>query len=57
MGKHYKRKKYYAVVNGRKPVIYSTWEECKAQVNKFSNQKYHGFEAYSEAEKLFKKSY
>ena len=54
MGKIFKRKKYYAVKNGKKPGIYSTWEECKEQVNKFHNAKFKGFETYSEAENYLK---
>ena len=25
-------KKYYAVASGRKPGVYESWDECKAQV-------------------------
>ena len=34
---------YYAVSNGRKKGIYNTWEECKAQVCKYSNARYKKF--------------
>ena len=30
--------KYYAVKNGRKPGIYSSWDECKKQVEKFKGE-------------------
>ena len=29
-----KKKKFYAVAVGRKPGIYTTWDECKKQVDK-----------------------
>lgn len=43
------KKKYYAVKNGRKNGIYYTWEECKKQVEKFSNCEYKSFETLQEA--------
>lgn len=36
--------KYYAVKQGKKPGIYSTWEECKAQVHGFPGAIYKKFE-------------
>ena len=36
-------KKYYAVLSGRVPGIYTTWEECKAQVEGYSGAQYKGF--------------
>jgi ribonuclease HI len=44
------RKQYYAVRNGRKPGIYRTWEECKAQVDGYANAQYKGFASLEEAE-------
>lgn len=42
--KHYGNKyKYYAVIKGRKPGIYLTWEECKKQVWKYKDAMYKGF--------------
>ena len=35
--------KYYAVRVGRQPGIYSSWDECKAQVNGYPNAKYKSF--------------
>jgi viroplasmin and RNaseH domain-containing protein len=42
--------KFYAVAKGRIPGIYMNWEECKQQVNKFSGEKFKGFENLREAE-------
>ncbi len=42
-------KKFYAVKNGRVPGIYTTWEECKAQVDGFSGAVFKGFETKEEA--------
>ncbi|CAG8645598.1 2208_t:CDS:2, partial [Acaulospora morrowiae] len=41
---------YYAVRVGYKPGIYSTWEECKKQVNKFPGCRYKKFSKLSEAQ-------
>ena len=30
------KRKYYAVKKGKKPGIYRSWEECRAQVSGFS---------------------
>ncbi|WP_029268461.1 ribonuclease H1 domain-containing protein [Virgibacillus alimentarius] len=43
-------KAYYAVRNGRKKGIYSTWSECKEQTHKFSNAVYKKFTNLSDAE-------
>lgn len=42
--------KFYAVKNGRKTGIFTTWEECKAQVDGFSDAKYKSFLTKAEAE-------
>ncbi|MCI5649313.1 MAG: viroplasmin family protein [Fusicatenibacter sp.] len=43
------KKNYYAVKNGRIPGIYTTWEECKKQVQGYSGAVYKGFETMEEA--------
>lgn len=44
------KKQFYAVRTGRVPGIYSTWDECKAQVDGYSGAEYKGFARLSEAE-------
>ena len=44
-----KKAKFYAVVVGRKPGIYSTWEECEPQVKGFSKAKLKSFNTRDEA--------
>ena len=44
------KKKFYAVKVGRVPGIYSTWDECKLQVDGYPNSEYKGFARLSEAE-------
>lgn len=41
--------KYYAVRNGRRPGIYSTWDECKQQVDGFKGAVYKKFGDLKEA--------
>ncbi|MFG6394675.1 MAG: ribonuclease H family protein [Lachnospiraceae bacterium] len=41
--------KYYVVNNGRKNGIYSTWEECKAQVDGYKGASYKSFKDKTEA--------
>lgn len=50
-------KKFYAVVNGRRPGIYGTWfgaEGAEAQVNGFPNAVYKGFPSRNEAERWYR---
>lgn len=49
-----KKKKYYVVWKGRKPGIYTSWDECKAQVEKFTGAKYKSFPTKEEAEAAYK---
>ena len=45
----YKKKNYYAVQIGRKPGIYTSWESCKENIEKFSNAVFKGFFTLEEA--------
>lgn len=45
---------FYAVAKGRKPGIYKTWDECKAQVHQYSNPLFKKFQTYSHAEEFIK---
>ncbi len=43
-------KKYYAVRTGLVPGIYTSWDECKANVHGFPGAVYKGFKSLEEAE-------
>ena len=44
---------FYAVAKGRKPGIYSNWEDCKLQTEKFKGgPKFKGFHSKEEAQKF-----
>jgi ribonuclease HI len=47
-----KSKKYYAVLKGRKTGIFTTWDDCKKQVEGFSNAIYKSFKTKEEAEEF-----
>ena len=42
--------KYYAVKKGKKPGVYRTWDECKAQTDGFSGAIFKSFKTKEEAE-------
>ncbi len=42
--------KYYAVKAGRKPGIYTTWDDCQKQVTGYSNAAFKSFKTKAEAE-------
>jgi ribonuclease HI len=46
-------KKYYVVWTGRKPGIFTTWNECKRQVDGFTGAKFKSFPTLDEAESAF----
>ncbi len=56
MGKK-KTKKYYVVWHGHNPGIYSSWNECKSQVQGVEGAKYKAFSNKEEAEEAYKSFY
>jgi len=46
-------KKFYVVWQGRTPGIYTDWNSCKAQVEKFAGAKYKAFPTQAEAQQAF----
>lgn len=49
-----KKKNYYAVKNGRKPGIYTTWADCQQEIIGFSGAVFKGFETLEEAQEFMK---
>lgn len=49
--------KFYAVHKGRKPGIYSTWDECKNQVDGFNGPIYKKFDNRTSAELFLKNGF
>ena len=52
-----KKQKYYVVWQGKKPGIYSDWDECKEQVVGVQGAQYKGFDSMAEAEAAIKLPY
>ncbi len=51
------KKKYYVVWSGRKKGIFSSWDECKASIEGFTNAKYKSFTTKQEAEQAYNNPY
>ena len=52
-----KKQKYYVVWQGRKPGIYTSWEECKQQVVGVQGAQYKSFDTLQEAEAAMRLPY
>lgn len=52
-----KKKKYYVVWEGRKKGVFTSWNECKKQIEGLSGVKYKSFKTKEVAEKAFKGNY
>ncbi len=52
-----KKQRYYVVWQGRRPGIYTDWEECKAQVHGVVGAQYKGFGTLAEAEAAMRLPY
>lgn len=51
-----KTKKWYVVINGRKPGIYTGWNQCAEQVKGYRNAVYRSFENEEAAKQAFRSS-
>ena len=49
--------KFYVVWKGRRPGIYSNWEECSSQVKGFTGAEYKAFGSRAEAERAYRGNY
>lgn len=50
------KQKYYVVWHGVSPGIYSSWTDCKLQINGFEGAVYKSFDTKEEAEKAYSSS-
>lgn len=51
------KQKYYIVWKGRKTGVFTTWQECSAQVTGFNGAEYKSFENYETANAAFQSAY
>jgi len=52
-----KKVKFYAVWSGREKGVFSSWDDCKKQVDGFDGAQYKSFESKTEAENALKRNY
>jgi len=52
-----KSKKYYVVWKGRKTGVFSSWEDCKKQVDQYQGAQYRGFSSLQEAKQASQEKY
>ncbi|NNE03082.1 MAG: ribonuclease H, partial [Eudoraea sp.] len=48
-----KKQKYYVVWQGKRPGIYTSWDECNAQIKGVQGARYKAFTSRDEAEEAF----
>ena len=51
------KKKYYAVWQGRRTGIFTTWKECAAQVNGYPGAQYKAFDSLEQAQQALEGEY
>ena len=51
------KQKFYVVWKGRKPGIYTNWEDCSAQVSGYTGAEYKSFPTRAAAEAAFSEEY
>jgi ribonuclease HI len=51
------KQKYYVVWAGRKPGVYTNWEDCKAQTDGFDQAKFKSFPSREQAEKAYREGW
>jgi len=49
-----KKQKYYVVWEGRRIGVYQNWDDCKKQIDGFTDAKYKSFDTKAQAEEAFK---
>jgi ribonuclease HI len=52
-----KKKKYYTVWKGKRPGVFESWDDCKAQIKDFEGAQYKSFETFDAAKKALKGNY
>ena len=52
-----KKAKFYVVWKGKRPGVYTTWDDCKAAINGYKGAQYKSFEAFEIAKKAYNSNY
>ncbi|WP_431124834.1 viroplasmin family protein [Flagellimonas flava] len=51
------KKKFYVVWKGKRPGIFESWDDCKAQITGFKGAQYKSFSSFEEAKKAYNGNY
>ena len=51
------KEKFYVVWKGKRPGIYTSWDDCKAMIAGFKGAQYKSFKTFNEAKTAFDKDY
>ena len=52
-----KKEKFYVVWKGRRPGVYTTWNDCKAAITGYKGAQYKSFASFDVAKKAYNSSY
>lgn len=52
-----KKAKFYVIWKGKRPGIYETWKDCKAQIDGQKGAQYKSFASFQEAKKAYNSNY
>ena len=52
-----KKEKFYVVWKGKRPGVYTTWDDCKAAITGYKGAQYKSFPTFDQAKKAYNSNY
>ena len=52
-----KKEKFYVVWKGKRPGVYTTWDDCKAAISGYKGAQYKSFPTFDQAKKAYNSNY
>ncbi|MBT8314076.1 MAG: viroplasmin family protein, partial [Maribacter sp.] len=52
-----KKAKFYVVWKGKRPGVYTTWDDCKAAITGYKGAQYKSFATFDQAKKAYNSNY
>lgn len=52
-----KKEKFYVVWKGKRPGVYTSWDDCKAAITGFKGAQYKSFSTFDQAKKAYNSNY
>lgn len=52
-----KKEKFYVVWKGKRPGVFTTWDDCKAAITSYKGAQYKSFPSFAEAKKAYNSNY